>query len=169
MVSLCRRCTTQVLSNERVPHSSSWTEVLSTTWESFVFRVGRQNGSNPMRLPDRHRRVGILADRSEADSHQLTRAAARSTCSARVWRRRVRPLGPSRNLPDMPTCRRHQRYMHLSPAATEDAIRLLDGPAKAGPHDCHANLAEQIGDILETGSAAAGPSCAGTSVARQPK
>src|SRR4029453_1418917 len=26
-----------------------------------------------------------------------------------------------------------QRYMHLSPAATEDAIRLLDGPAKAAP------------------------------------
>ena len=40
-----------------------------------------------------------------------------------------------------------QRYMHLSPAATEDAIRLLDGrPADAkSPHGC--------GDIVETGSA----------------
>jgi hypothetical protein len=38
-----------------------------------------------------------------------------------------------------------QRYMHLSPAATEDAIRLLDGRQSglAGPAD--------FGDILETG------------------
>jgi hypothetical protein len=41
-----------------------------------------------------------------------------------------------------------QRYMHLSPAATEDAIRLLDGPAEAGRHDCHADLDEKLGDIL---------------------
>jgi integrase len=37
-----------------------------------------------------------------------------------------------------------QRYMHLSPAATEDAIRLLDG-RQAGvvfPENC--------GDIVET-------------------
>jgi integrase len=26
-----------------------------------------------------------------------------------------------------------QRYMHLSPAALDAAIRLLDGPAEAGP------------------------------------
>jgi integrase len=40
-----------------------------------------------------------------------------------------------------------QRYMHLSPAATEDAIRLLNGrPAdRQSPHGC--------GDIVETGSA----------------
>ena len=38
-----------------------------------------------------------------------------------------------------------QRYMHLSPAATEDAIRLLDGPAKAGHYDYDgAELAEQM-------------------------
>jgi len=38
-----------------------------------------------------------------------------------------------------------QRYMHLSPAATEDAIRLLDGRGSglSGP--------ENFGDILETG------------------
>jgi integrase len=28
-----------------------------------------------------------------------------------------------------------QRYMHFSPAALDAAIRLLDGPAEAGPHD----------------------------------
>jgi len=37
-----------------------------------------------------------------------------------------------------------QRYMHLSPAATEDAIRLLDG-RQAG-----VDLAEKFGDILDT-------------------
>jgi len=40
-----------------------------------------------------------------------------------------------------------QGYMHLSPAALDAAIRLLDepspGPAKAGPHD------ESRGEILE--------------------
>jgi len=38
-----------------------------------------------------------------------------------------------------------QRYMHLSPAATEDAIRLLDG-RECGVH-------EKFGDILDTASA----------------
>jgi integrase len=38
-----------------------------------------------------------------------------------------------------------QRYMHLSPAATEDAIRLLDG-RQSGSVD----LAEKFGDILDT-------------------
>ncbi len=43
-----------------------------------------------------------------------------------------------------------QRYMHLSPAATEDAIRLLDGrPIEAGS-------AKNSGDILDTRSAEAG-------------
>jgi hypothetical protein len=37
-----------------------------------------------------------------------------------------------------------QRYMHLSPAATEDAIRLLDGRQSV------VELAENFGDILET-------------------
>ena len=37
-----------------------------------------------------------------------------------------------------------QRYMHLSPAALDAAIRLLDGPAEAGPH----NLSSR-GEILE--------------------
>jgi len=40
-----------------------------------------------------------------------------------------------------------QRYMHLSPAALDAAIRLLEepspGPAKAGPHD------QSRGGILE--------------------
>ena len=40
-----------------------------------------------------------------------------------------------------------QRYMHLSPAATEDAIRLLDG-REYGVHGV-----EEFGDILDTGSA----------------
>jgi integrase len=37
-----------------------------------------------------------------------------------------------------------QRYMHLSPAATEDAIRLLDGRQSG------LDLAEKFGDILDT-------------------
>src|SRR6266699_2891770 len=37
-----------------------------------------------------------------------------------------------------------QRYMHLSPTATEDAIRLLNGPRSS------LDLTEKIGDILET-------------------
>jgi len=37
-----------------------------------------------------------------------------------------------------------QRYMHLSPAALDAAIRLLDGPAEAGPHDRSSR-----GEILE--------------------
>ena len=36
-----------------------------------------------------------------------------------------------------------QRYMHLSPAATFNAIRLLDGRGGAGPR----------GDIVQTGTA----------------
>jgi integrase len=39
-----------------------------------------------------------------------------------------------------------QRYMHLSPAATEDAIRLLDGRDFGVVH------AEKFGDILDTGT-----------------
>jgi hypothetical protein len=46
--------------------------------------------------------------------------------------------------------------MHLSPAATEDAIRLLDERLSG------VETVEKFGDILETGSAAAGSSCAGT-------
>jgi site-specific recombinase XerD len=37
-----------------------------------------------------------------------------------------------------------QRYMHLSPAATEDAIRLLDG------RQVGVDLAAKFGDILDT-------------------
>jgi hypothetical protein len=37
-----------------------------------------------------------------------------------------------------------QRYMHLSPAATEDAIRLLDG------RDCGVGLVGNSGDTLDT-------------------
>jgi hypothetical protein len=36
-----------------------------------------------------------------------------------------------------------QRYMHLSPAAVEEAIRILEGPRKVS----------SFGDILETASA----------------
>jgi hypothetical protein len=43
-----------------------------------------------------------------------------------------------------------QRYMHLSPAATEDAIRLLDG------RQTGLELAEKSGDILDTRRASAG-------------
>ena len=43
-----------------------------------------------------------------------------------------------------------QRYMHLSPAATEDAIRLLDGRQPG------LELAENFGDILDTRGASAG-------------
>jgi hypothetical protein len=49
-----------------------------------------------------------------------------------------------------------ERYMHLSPAATEDAIRLLD-ERLAG-----VETVDKSGDILETGSAATGSSCGGT-------
>jgi integrase len=48
-----------------------------------------------------------------------------------------------------------QRYMHLSPAATEDAIRLLD--ERLGGLE----TVEKFGDILETESAAAGSPCGG--------
>jgi len=37
-----------------------------------------------------------------------------------------------------------QRYMHLSPAALDAAIRLLDGPAEAGHHDHHAARGEML-------------------------
>ena len=43
-----------------------------------------------------------------------------------------------------------QRYMHLSPAATEDAIRLLDG------RQCGVALGENFGDILDTREVADG-------------
>ena len=43
-----------------------------------------------------------------------------------------------------------QRYMHLSPAATEDAIRLLDGRAVA------VQSGSVFGDIVETGLAGSG-------------
>jgi integrase len=42
-----------------------------------------------------------------------------------------------------------QRYMHLSPAALDSAIRLLEqpsGPLKSGPH------VQTFGDVVETGS-----------------
>ena len=48
-----------------------------------------------------------------------------------------------------------QRYMHLSPAATEDAIRLLD-ERQAG-----VELAEKFGDILDTREVADGSRCEG--------
>jgi len=43
-----------------------------------------------------------------------------------------------------------QRYMHLSPAATEDAIRLLDGRQSG------VDLPEKFGDILDTRDAVGG-------------
>jgi hypothetical protein len=45
-----------------------------------------------------------------------------------------------------------QRYMHLSPAAIEGAIRLLDrqGPAEAGHYVRTESGRENFGDILET-------------------
>ena len=48
-----------------------------------------------------------------------------------------------------------QRYMHLSPAATEDAIRLLDG-RQAG-----ADLAEKFADIPDTREPADRSECDG--------
>ena len=46
-----------------------------------------------------------------------------------------------------------QRYMHLSPAATEDAIRLLDG-RQSGLEPL-----ENFGDIMDTRGAASGSTC----------
>jgi len=43
-----------------------------------------------------------------------------------------------------------QRYMHLSPAATEDAIRLLDGRL------VDLKVGQERGDMMETGSARSG-------------
>jgi hypothetical protein len=43
-----------------------------------------------------------------------------------------------------------QRYMHLSPAATEDAIRLLDGRQSG------LESVEKFGDILDTREATTG-------------
>ena len=48
-----------------------------------------------------------------------------------------------------------QRYMHLSPAATEDAIRLLDG------RQSDLESLENLGDILDTRATATGSSCEG--------
>jgi integrase len=48
-----------------------------------------------------------------------------------------------------------QRYMHLSPAATEDAIRLLDG------RESGIQNAENFGDILDTRRATTESSCEG--------
>jgi len=51
-----------------------------------------------------------------------------------------------------------QRYMHLSPAATDDGIRLLEGrsdhgPAEAGHYRCErGDRVEKVGDILDTRS-----------------
>jgi integrase len=39
-----------------------------------------------------------------------------------------------------------QRYMHLTPAALESAIRLLDGPPKGGPHDRRGEILEAAGN-----------------------
>ncbi len=44
-----------------------------------------------------------------------------------------------------------QRYMHLSPAAIEAAIRLLDRPAKAPTRQTRPRKASARGDIVETG------------------
>ena len=46
-----------------------------------------------------------------------------------------------------------QRYMHLSPAATEDAIRLFDG------REFGAMNVKKFGDILDTQTASNGSSC----------
>ncbi len=48
-----------------------------------------------------------------------------------------------------------QRYMHLSPAATEEAIRLLDGRESRVPD------LETFGDILETQNATVESTCEG--------
>ena len=50
-----------------------------------------------------------------------------------------------------------QRYMHLSPAATEDAIRLLDG------RESGIESVEKFGDILDTREPASGSNCEGRS------
>jgi hypothetical protein len=46
-----------------------------------------------------------------------------------------------------------QRYMQLSPAATEDAIRLLDD------REFGALSVEKFGDILDTRNASSGSTC----------
>jgi hypothetical protein len=48
-----------------------------------------------------------------------------------------------------------QRYMHLTPAATEDAIRLLDRRQSG------VELAENFGDILDTRAVVDGNKCEG--------
>jgi integrase len=48
-----------------------------------------------------------------------------------------------------------QRYMHLSPAATEDAIRLLDG------RETGIESVEKFGDILDTRETTSGSTCEG--------
>ena len=57
-----------------------------------------------------------------------------------------------------------QRYMHLSPAATEDAIRLLEygdhSPAKAGHYGSDGAVSvEKVGDILDARQASSGSAC----------
>ena len=49
-----------------------------------------------------------------------------------------------------------QRYMHLSPAALDSAIRLLNHTGPEGGHYVRAVSLQSSGDILETGSVSEG-------------
>jgi integrase len=90
-----------------------------------------------MRLP---KRAGVAISGAHRLRHTFCSHLAMGWCSGESD-------SGTRRASDVTTT---QRYMHLSPAAIEGAIRLLPqvGPAEAGPHVHTAR-----GDILETAEA----------------
>jgi integrase len=64
--------------------------------------------------------------------------------SVRTWAMKGAPVRAFQELAGHSDLSTTQRYMHLSPAATEDAIRLLDGRQSG------LQRVENLGDILDT-------------------
>jgi hypothetical protein len=71
-------------------------------------------------------------------------SALGSPSGTNAERRTERQRGRFKEFAGQADLSKTQRYRHLSPAATEDAIRLLDGRQSG------LELAENVGDILDT-------------------
>ena len=114
--------------------------------ESYVHRVGRtgRNGADG---------TAITRDRVSKAIRGAQRAAGLQQSGVHILRHTfcshlAMKGAPARAIQDVAghaDLTTTQRYMHLSPAATEDAIRLLDDRLPAR------RLATARGDILETG------------------